>query len=101
MITLRYIPLLTLLTCICLAALWVLPAAAQPAAPSAKLSGQNLVFLHPDGAGLSGWNIFRILDYGPDRDSEWDQLPQIAIYRSHMRDALNASSYGGGTTHAY
>lgn len=65
------------------------------------LSGQSLVFIHPDGAGLAGWNIFRIHDHGPDGFSNWDRLPRIAVYRSHMRDNLDASSHGGGTIHAY
>ncbi|MEM7697719.1 MAG: alkaline phosphatase [Verrucomicrobiota bacterium] len=64
-------------------------------------SGQSVVFFHPDGTGLAGWNISRILDNGPDGLSHWDLVPKLAIYRSHMRDHLNASSHGGGTTHAY
>lgn len=64
-------------------------------------SGQSLVFIHPDGTGLSGWNIYRILDYGPDGHCHWDLLPALGVYRSHMRDNLDASSHGGGTVHAY
>ncbi|MEM6280462.1 MAG: alkaline phosphatase [Verrucomicrobiota bacterium] len=64
-------------------------------------SGESVVFFHPDGAGLCGWNIHRILNHGPDGFSHWDLLPQIGVYRSHMRDHLDASSHGGGTIHAY
>jgi len=32
---------------------------------------------------------------------EWDKLPGMAVYRTHMRDCLTATSHGGGTTHAY
>lgn len=66
-----------------------------------ELSGQSLVFIHPDGTALSGWNIYRILDYGPDGYCQWDLLPALGVYRSHMRDNLDASSHGGGTIHAY
>ncbi len=68
---------------------------------AAKPTGQSVVFLHPDGAGLSSWNLFRIWQYGPDGNSYWDELPGIAVYRAHMKDHLNASSHGGGTIHAY
>ncbi|MEM1444249.1 MAG: alkaline phosphatase, partial [Verrucomicrobiota bacterium] len=69
--------------------------------PPGNPSGQSVIFLHHDGAGLSGWNIHRILEHGPDGYSHWDLLPQTGVYRSHMRDHLNASSHGGGTIHAY
>ncbi len=64
-------------------------------------TGQSVVFLHPDGSGLTGWNLHRILRYGPDGLSQWDQLLRLAVYRGHMRDDLGASSHGGGTIHAY
>jgi len=76
-------------------------AAAGPADEVPSPSGQSLVFFHPDGAGLAGWNLYRILDYGPDGHSEWDLLPGLGVYRGHMRNNLNASSHGGATTHAY
>lgn len=71
------------------------------ARPHAEPTGESVVFIHPDGAGLAAWNIFRIFQYGPDGRSHWDRLPGIAVYHSHMRDHLNASSHGGGTIHAY
>lgn len=73
----------------------------SPAEKGATPTGQNIIFIHPDGAGLSGWNIHRILRHGPDGHSHWDLLPRLAVYRSHMRDNLDASSHGGGTIHAY
>lgn len=83
------------------------PVAAAPApAPEksgtkASPTGQSVIFIHPDGTGLSGWNIHRIFEHGPDGYSHWDLLPQLAVYRAHMRDNLDASSHGGGTIHAY
>jgi len=68
---------------------------------TAKPTGQSVVFVHPDGAGLSGWNIHRIAEHGPDGHCHWDLLPRMAVYRGHMRNNLDASSHGGATTHAY
>lgn len=68
---------------------------------TAEPTGQSVVFVHPDGAGLSGWNIHRIAEYGPDGHCHWDLVPHLAVYRGHMRDNLDASSHGGATTHAY
>jgi alkaline phosphatase len=42
-----------------------------------------------------------MLHAGPDGELEWDKLPAIGVYRGHMKDALAASSNGGGTSHAY
>lgn len=61
----------------------------------------NVVFLHPDGAGVSHWQAARFLWAGPDGELHWDRLPHVAVYRGHMKDALNATSNGGATTHAY
>ncbi len=72
---------------------------ASPVAPTP--TGQSMVFFHPDGTSLSGWNIYRVHQHGPDAHAHWDLLPRIAVYRSHMRDHLDASSHGGGTIHAY
>ncbi len=78
-------------------------AAAQPSAqPATGTKGPtSVIFLHPDGTGLNYWSAGRMLHAGPDGDLEWDRLPAIGVYRGHMKDALAASSNGGGTTHAY
>jgi len=73
----------------------------QPARAETRPTGESLIFIHPDGAGLAAWNIYRIARLGPDHFSEWDVLPGVAVYRGHMKNHLNASSHGGGTTHAY
>ena len=61
----------------------------------------NVIFIHPDGAGLNSWNACRIIKVGPDGEIAWDRLSHIGIYRGHMKDGLTATSHGGATTHAY
>ncbi len=61
----------------------------------------NVIFLHPDGAGISHWQAARFFWVGPDADLNWDRIPHIAVYRGHMEDSLSATSNGGATTHAY
>jgi alkaline phosphatase len=61
----------------------------------------NVIFFHPDGTGLSHWNAARMYWYGPDGTLNWDQLPEMAIYRGHMSDRLVGTSNGGATVHAF
>jgi alkaline phosphatase len=61
----------------------------------------NVIFMHPDGVGLAGWNAMRILYYGPDSTCNWDMMPHIGLYRSHLRNSLGASSNAGAVIHAY
>jgi len=70
-------------------------------AAMASATGSNVIFIHPDGAGISHWQAARFYWAGPDADLNWDRLPHIAVYRGHMADSLSATSNGGGTTHAY
>lgn len=63
--------------------------------------GANVIFVHPDGAGISHWQAARFFWAGPDAELNWDRLPHLAVYRGHMRDSLSATSNGGATTHAY
>lgn len=63
--------------------------------------GANVIFVHPDGAGISHWQAARFYLAGPDAELNWDRLPHIAVYRGHMADALSATSNGGATSHAY
>ena len=74
----------------------ILLAASALPAPAA-----NVIFIHPDGAGVSHWQAARFLWAGPDGELNWDRLPNVAVYRGHMKDALTATSNGGATTHAY
>jgi len=66
-----------------------------------KVKTGNVIFIHPDGTGLSIWNAMRIYYYGPDSESNWDKLPSIGLYQSHLKNTLRVSSNAGGTIHAY
>jgi alkaline phosphatase len=61
----------------------------------------NVIFIHPDGTGLAGWHALRILEKGPDGELNWDKLPSIGLYKSHVKNALTTSSNAGATIHAY
>lgn len=96
---------------VALAALAAILAAAAPVQPAAAqgIGGffenltANVVFIHPDGTALNHWNAARMYwaDNGPDGDLEWDQLPEMAVYRGHMSDQLTGTSNGGATVHAF
>lgn len=66
-----------------------------------QLHAGSVIFIHPDGAGISHWQAARFFWAGPDAELNWDRIPEIAVYRGHMADALSATSNGGATTHAY
>ncbi len=61
----------------------------------------NVIFFHPDGTALAGWNAIRALNYGVDGELNWDRLSQIGLYQGYMTNTLTASSEGGATIHAY
>jgi len=61
----------------------------------------NVVFIHPDGTSISHWTAARVYWKGPDGHLNWDRLPQMAVYRGHMRELLSGTSNGGATTHAF
>jgi alkaline phosphatase len=75
-------------------------ACAQPTTTAEPQRG-SVIFLHPDGAGLSHWGLARVAHAGPDGELAWDRLPEIGIYRPHMRDSLAPQSHSGATVHAY
>ncbi len=66
-----------------------------------KLETGNVIFIHPDGTGLSTWNATRILHAGPDGMLNWDMIPNVGFYRSHMKNSLTSSSHSGATVHSY
>lgn len=76
---------------------FALPNAAQ----DMELETGNVIFFHPDGTGLNHWNAGRMYWYGPDGVLNWDQLPEMAVYRGHMMDRLTGTSHGGATVHAF
>lgn len=78
-----------------LAILMIVPATAQ------EPTTGNVIFFHPDGTGLSHWNAARMYWYGADGLLNWDQLPEMAVYRGHMSDRLVGTSNGGATVHAF
>ncbi len=78
-----------------------LPVAALLLAASLSAHADSAIFLHPDGMGANTWGTLRLREVGPDGRLAWDRLPQLAIYVGPMLDAVNASSNGGATTHAY
>lgn len=61
----------------------------------------NVIFIHPDGTSLSNWIAMRMLYYGPDSESNWDKLPNLAIYTPHTSNTLTPSSNAGATMHSY
>jgi len=68
---------------------------------SASALAGNVIFIHPDGAGVAHWQAARFLLAGPDGELNWDRIPNTAVYRGHMLDSLSATSNGGATSHAY
>lgn len=61
----------------------------------------NMIFIHPDGTDAAYWEAGRIYWEGPDATSQWDLLPEQAVYRGHMADQLEGTSNGGATVHAF
>ena len=66
-----------------------------------KYKKGSVIFIHPDGTGLSNWNATRILYYGPDGELNWDKMSNVGLYKSHFKDCLTATSHAGATTHAF
>jgi alkaline phosphatase len=84
-----------------LAAVGTMLFSSMPAAAQDSYETGNVIFFHPDGTGLNHWNAARMFWYGPDGALNWDQLPEMAIYRGHMSDRLVGTSNGGATVHAF
>jgi alkaline phosphatase len=66
-----------------------------------KIKTGNVIFIHPDGTALSNWIGMRMLYYGPDGETNWDKLPNMAIYSPHTKNTLTPSSNAGATMHSY
>lgn len=94
----RFLRLIGLIAAICLSAHTGL--LAQQLAPFIPQTG-NAIFIHPDGTSLSHWTAARIRWKGPDGWLNWDRMPHMAAYASHMANTLSGTSHGGGTIHAY
>jgi alkaline phosphatase len=76
-------------------------AGAAPVQAQTTYETGNVIFFHPDGSGMNHWNAARMYWAGPDGALNWDQLPEMAIYRGHMTDRLTGTSNGGATVHAF
>lgn len=62
-------------------------------------TARNVIFIHPDGTTQSHFSTVRLLEVGPDGQINWDRLPNVAIYKGHMKDAITSTSHGGATVH--
>jgi alkaline phosphatase len=60
---------------------------------------RNVIFIHPDGTTQSHYDAIRLLEVGPDGKINWDTLPNVAIYKGHLKDSLTSTSHGGATVH--
>jgi alkaline phosphatase len=60
----------------------------------------NVIFFHPDGIGVNGWNAYRYASNGIDGAIAWDSLPHIAFYNGTHSDRATATSNGAATAHA-
>lgn len=69
--------------------------------PAEEDTRGNVIFIHPDGVGVTVWNAARILSKGPDGDLNWDRLPVLGVYRSHTATSLSTTSHAGATMHAF
>lgn len=61
----------------------------------------SVIFFHPDGMSLTHWDVVRLSKVGPDGFLEWDKMTDMAVYRSHTKKYLGATSQAGATIHAY
>jgi alkaline phosphatase len=66
-----------------------------------RIETGNVIFIHPDGTALANWIGMRMLYYGPDAETYWDKLPNMAIYSPHTSNTLTPSSNAGATMHSY
>ena len=66
-----------------------------------RIETGNVIFIHPDGTSLANWIGMRMLYYGPDAETNWDKLPNMAIYSPHTSNTLTPSSNAGATMHSY
>ena len=68
---------------------------------SCKPKTGSVIFFHPDGMSLAHWGAVRLVKVGPDGLLEWDKMTNMAVYRSHTKKYLGATSNAGATIHAY
>jgi len=61
----------------------------------------SVIFIHPDGSGLSMWSALRLIKVGPDGNLNWDKMDNMGLYRGHLTNSASSSSNGGATVHAF
>lgn len=64
------------------------------------MSGNHVIFIHPDGTSPSHFGFLRFVDKGPDGRVNWDTLDYAGVYLGHMEDQLGGTSNAGAVTHA-
>lgn len=64
------------------------------------VSGNHVIFIHPDGTSPSHYAFARFVDKGPDGRLNWDKMSNAGVYLGHMEDQLGGTSNGGAVTHA-
>lgn len=64
------------------------------------MTGNHVIFIHPDGTSPSHYALARFVDHGPDGRLNWDKLDHAGVYLGHMEDQLGGTSNGGAITHA-
>ena len=73
---------------------------ADASAASAGEEKRNVIFIHPDGTAQAHFTAARLLHYGPDGTLNWDRLPHVAVYKTHIHDNLQSGSVAGAVAHA-
>ncbi|MCL0061846.1 alkaline phosphatase [Thermodesulfovibrionales bacterium] len=61
---------------------------------------ENVIFIHPDGTGQGHFTAARLVLLGPDGMLNWDRLPNVAVTRNHIANALSPDSAAGAVAHA-
>ncbi|MBE7380163.1 MAG: alkaline phosphatase [Leptolyngbya sp. SIO1E4] len=64
------------------------------------MSGNHVIFIHPDGTSPAHFGMARLVKEGPDGRLNWDTLDEARVYLGHMEDQLTGTSNGGAVTHA-
>ena len=64
------------------------------------MSGNHVIFIHPDGTSPATYAAARFQKLGPDGRLNWDNLDRSAVYLGHMQDQLTGTSNAGAVTHA-
>lgn len=65
------------------------------------MAGNNVIFIHPDGAGPSHFSFARLATEGPDGRLNWDRMSTASVYLGHLDDQIGATSNAGAVAHAY